>query len=55
MDLGLLGFGVRGLNHCSVANPAEHIEKTGMGVMGGRKGVSALGLSGGGRGRAWWK
>lgn len=36
MDLGLLGFGVHGLNHCSVANPAEHIEKSGMGMMGKR-------------------
>ena len=45
MNLGLPGFGAHGLNHCSVANLAEHIGRTGMGVMGGREEASACGLS----------
>ena len=46
MNLGLPGFGAHGLNHCSVANLAQHIGRTGMGVIGGREEASACGLSG---------
>lgn len=51
MNLGLPGFRVQGLNGCSVTDTADHIEKTGMGVMGGKKEAPALGLRDGGWGR----
>lgn len=57
MNLGRLDFGVHGPNHCSVANPADHIEKTGIGVMGGRKGhlrlASVVGAGRGLSGSEW--
>lgn len=53
MNRGLPGFRAHGLNHCSVANLAGHIERTEVGVPGSREEASALGFGGGLRGSEW--
>lgn len=45
LSLGLPGFRAHGLAHCSVTSLAEHIARTGMGVMDSGMGASKLGLS----------
>lgn len=45
LSLGLPGFRAHGLAHCSVTSTAEHIARTGMGVMDSGMGASKLGLS----------
>lgn len=47
MNLGLPGFRAHDLNHCSVANLAGHVERTGMGVLGSGRRHLCVALVGG--------